>query len=152
MTLLQTLEDCAKQVSASFYFATPDKANVLMDEVLAMDFPVIIVLPYKVTDTTDENTGAIESEFDLDFYALQKRDDATMDFVQYDVEGEITKPMRSLARQFIHKIDKSDIVTATTKGYEKVTIERADGVLDAHLFGVKATANIPFIEQSTACI
>lgn len=149
--IVETLETKAKALGASFLYATKDKANNLLDYMNKLDYPIIVVLPIEITDNKNSSTGALESEFDLTCWVLDKDDQPTTDFDHYLVESSIIVPMRTLARQFITAIDHSDMINEGSNGIEKVKYVAAYGVMDEHLHGVQCTCTVPVIEQLSVC-
>jgi hypothetical protein len=149
--ILETLEAKAKALGASFFYATKDSANVILDELDKMGYPAIIVIPINVKDKKNVNTGALESTFELVFWALDKYESETNDFDDDVIEVDFTQPMRTLARQFVNAIDHSDMINEGSDGIEDATYNTASGVMDAHLFGVQGTCTVPIIEQLSVC-
>lgn len=152
MGLAATIKGKGELFFKTVIYAGDDRANVQLDAlVTSEDFPALIISPISKIKVKKTSTGARESSFDLEFWALDKHKEATIDFDTFDVEEAFTEPMRLLAAKFVHALDGADFINENSKGIEEEDYQRADGVMDAHLFGVKGSCVVPVIENLSVC-
>lgn len=152
MTIVETLEDVVDNLSTEttfLYVASLNEANLLADDNLT--FPVCFMLPVVVQDTPGKS-GALKSTFPLRAYFFDKITNPTTDFKANEVETTVIAPMRNLAREFMHKLNETELIDQETSGIGSRTFEPEYGLMDANLFGVFVTATVPVMEGVTGCV
>jgi hypothetical protein len=106
--------------------------------------------PEETNDTKDISNG-LHTRFPLNVYVCKKVDAPNSDYSSLKVQPVIDQA-RELARQFIHKLDSSDIIDTTTNGIENTRYVTQYGYSDTHLFGVWVNAEVPIYEGKTGCV
>ena len=153
MTIEETLEDVCASLSVQTTFmpvSSLNEANWLADALLTAQYPLCLVLPVIVTDAPGKS-GILKSKFPLAVYFLNKSTEITTDFKSSEIAPYI-KTMRDLAREFIHKLNETDLIDPETDGIGERSYEPEYGLLDAHLFGVLCRASVPVMEGVTGCV
>lgn len=156
-TILQTIEDAVGDLTTPTIFKLADlnEANATIFDGLTQ-FPVCLVLPFDINDVSRE-TGRVVSEAEIQALFLTKVDNSTLDNSAYDIEANANAPMRALTREFINRLDASDIVEfddGGNGGIQSVNHRTIQGepIGDAHLYGNWATFTIRFSEDLTICL
>lgn len=151
-TLLETFEtECANlSTKTRFEYATLEEANAnIFDKLQAGDFPVLLILPF---DTVDDRTnGSVTSSAEIDAIFLSRyTSKETIDVITKDIENTIIAPMRSLAREWINRVDDNDIINedGITEDTHRSTHEP---LMDSHLFGNWCHFSIKFTEGNSLC-
>ena len=154
MTIIEALEEVNNSLSRKttfIYVSSMQEANLLADTLLKAEYPVCFILPVVVTDTPG-TSGVLKSEFPLNAYFLDRDNAATIDFKATEVEKNHIAPMRTLAREFLHKLNEHSIIDPESKGIQARVLEPEYGLTDAHLFGVFVRAQVPVMEGVTGCV
>jgi hypothetical protein len=154
MTIVETLEDVNDNLSVAtrfIYVNSLNEANYLVDALTDGEFPVCLMLPVIVRDTPGKS-GILKSKFQLGAYFLNKISGTTNDFKTNEVESTVIKPMRDLAREYVHKLNETDLIDPETDGIGERTFEPEYDLMDASLFGVFVKADVPVMEGVTGCV
>ena len=149
MTLLETFEDiAANQLSSvvTVIYADMPKADNLINRLKTAEFPVLVIVPYKVSDHKSKS-GLMKSKIPFDAFMLTRVTQPTVDFDHKHIEAVAIEPMRTLARAFIKKFNASDIIDKETNGVEDATYDPTYSSGDAQLHGVHITATLPVLED-----
>lgn len=153
MTLLETIEDKVSclPTPTRFVYSTLEEANAtIFDELLTGQFPVCLILALDIEDYSREN-GLVKSQAEINALFLDRVPRETIDKPVSEVENEVIAPMRSLSRELINRLDKSDIVEEN--GIESVVHRSVhEALMDAHLYGNWAVFTIKFSEDLTTCV
>jgi len=154
MTILEALEEVNSNLTtpAEFIYADMNEANFAADSVDSSSLPVLIILPITVTDNrTPNGSGVLKSTLELNAMFLTQITDVTTDYSAATVETSAIEPMRTLARQFIFRLNEHDIIDPESNGIVQVTYQPTYSSLDANLFGVLVRAQVPVMEGITGC-
>lgn len=151
--LLEVLETECSNLSRKtrFEYATLEEANAtIFDKLASGDFPVLLILPFDIVDP-DRAHGVINSEAEINAIFLDRKTSVeTIDVITKDIENEIIAPMRSLAREFVNRLDDNDIISED--GITSVTHRSThEALTDAHLFGDWCVFTIKFTEMVPTC-
>ena len=153
MTILEAIEEVAGTILPvpTFYYADLNEANIDADPLANSAFPLMIVLPIVPTDNPSKS-GVLKTTMTLQFFMLNKKTDQyTIQYNSVVIENEIIAPMRSLAREFMFKLNRHSIVDPETAGATNIRYEPTYSALDANCHGVFVTASVPFMEKITGC-
>jgi len=152
MTLLSAIETEVSNLSTStrFLFAADrEEANAsIMDKVLTGEFPVCLLMAFDIQDV--RINGIVKSKSDIRIAFLTRLTQLTPDLPMAEIDEQAILPMRNLAREFINRLDKNDIISEA--GIESVTyISTHGGIYDAHLYGSSCEFTVNFEEGISLC-
>lgn len=151
-TLLGTLEYEASLLSVKnrFIYSTLEEANAtVFDSIQAGEFPCCLVLAADIQDYNREG-GSVKSQAELNILFLDRVIEKTIDKPVVDIENEVIAPMRTLTRELINRLDKTDFIEE--EGISSVTHRSVhEALMDAHLYGNWAVFTIKFSEDITTC-
>lgn len=152
MTIIQALQEVNNSMSRALtlIYADLNEANLEADKLVNSELPVNIILPFTVTDVPG-TSGILKSTFELNAFFLNKSANITTDFKSIEVETEVIAPMRTIAREFIFRLNEHSIVDPETKGMTQIVYQPVYSSMDANLFGVWAKATVPVIEGLSGC-
>jgi len=152
-SILQTLEDEVGNLTTptTFKMASLEEGNATIFDTLGLsDFPLALCLPFDITDVPRGTSIISSAEINIIF--LNKVANDSIDNPAFDIEAEVNAPMRALARQFINRLERNDIIE--DEGIVSVvhrTIQ-SEPIGDAHLHGSWAVFTIKFNEDLTTCV
>lgn len=152
MTLLETIQDEISNLSTRTRFEYEDleQANAnIFDKLQSGDFPVCLILPFDIKDVDREN-GSVKSSAEINAIFLNRIPQADIDKPSLEVEQKVVSLMRTLAREFVNRLDDSDIIQGA--GITSVVHRSVhQAVMDAHLYGSWAVFSISFTEDNSVC-
>lgn len=130
------------------------QANWEVDKLSEYSFPIHILLPYEVRDTTRQG-GVQGSVVIMEGFFLDKIETPTIEYNTAQMDELAVAPMRALAREFFHKLEESageyDILDETVlnivKRYLPTYME-----FDGNLKGVHYFCDFPINEGLTGCV
>lgn len=138
-----TANEAAFESPDCFHYTNLQEFNSYVDGMEATDYPVNIVLPYKITSTYRPpfsfDTAIIRG------YVVRRIEEDTNDWRTIDVEFKYISEMRELARQFIKEMLLQDLVD--NKRDAASTMDPEYMFLHPHLFGVLYTLNLPVMQK-----
>lgn len=151
MALIDEIELAVSSLSTAtkFYYADLEEANAtIFDRIASGEFPACLVIPADISDT--RTSGKVTSTAELNCIFLTKAKQDTLDKPTHEIESEVIAPMRTLAREFVNRLDDSDIIEGN--GIEDV-VHRSihQALLDAHLYGCWSVFTINFTEGNSLC-
>jgi hypothetical protein len=133
-----------------FVYGNGFEVNNDLETLKADQWYFLYFVPEETNDTKDLSNG-LHTKFPFNAYIVKKVESSTSDY-----KSEVIQPIidraRDLGRQFIHKLDSSDIIDTTTNGIESVKYVSQYGYSDTHLFGVWFSAEVPIYEGKTGCV
>lgn len=155
MTLLQALEQevTALVPRVRFQFANLDEANAtIFDQINTSEFPVCLILPFDITDEGREN-GRVKSSAEINaIFLTRATSEQTIDKPTSQIDSEFVAPMRSLARQFINRLD-TNFEFIEDDGISSVVHRSThEAIMDAHLYGCWSVFTIKFWEELSTCV
>lgn len=153
MTILEAIVDVKNDLTTvpAFFFADLNEANYEADKLLPLQYPLMIVLPFNVTDSPGRS-GVLKSAVDVQvFFLNRKNDQVTNDYSAQTIENEIIAPMRALAREFFFRLNQSTLIDRESNGIANIVYQPTYSALDANVHGVWARATVPMIEGITGC-
>lgn len=130
-----------------FVYASEFQANLEADDIAESDFPFIVYETAITTTGTFTGAGRIQASAPLKFMFLDL-DDLDSDGLESD---EIVKRMRSLANQFVLKIQNSDLLIPGMD-ITTFTLSNIFKAFDAAASGVLLEITIPLNEDVNYCV
>jgi hypothetical protein len=153
--ILYTIKDITENSlsrGTTFKFANIFEANFDLDKLLtASDFPVHVLLPFEVRDRIGSG-GSVRSTAALEGFFLTRSEMPTIDYETMEVESSMVAPMRSLAREFFHKLSESEITSTEVNDLPDIRYIPTYHSMDAHLFGVHYIVSWPVMENISGCV
>ncbi len=153
MTILETIQDEVSNLSTRTRFEYEDleAANAtIFDKLQSGDFPVCLILPFDIQDVDREN-GSVKSSAEINAIFLNRIPQADIDKPSLEVDQQVVASMRTLAREFINRMDDSDIIQGA--GITSVVHRSVhQAIMDAHLYGSWAVFSISFTENNSVCV
>jgi hypothetical protein len=152
-TILEAIEEELSNMTPSvqFHYEDLELANAtIFDKLSNSSFPLCLVLPFDINDVSREN-GKVKSEAEINAIFLNKiTGQATIDEETFKIDSELVSPMRTLARQFINRLDEKDIIDedGITSVVHRSTHQ---AITDAHLYGCWSVFTVKFSEDLTTC-
>lgn len=152
-TLLQVFEtECQNLTTRTrFEYATLEEANAsIFDKLASGDFPVLLILPFDPID--DRSSGSVKSTAEVEAIFIDRvNGQTTIDTITKEIENTVIAPMRALTREWINRVDDSDIIDED--GITSVTHRSThEAIMDAHLYGNWARFTIKYTEGNSLCI
>jgi hypothetical protein len=153
-TLLSQLEAECNNLSRKVrfeYVGDLSEANAnILDKLSKGDLPVCLILAFDITDG-DRSGVRVNSTAEINALFLDAVYQQTIDKPTAEMEARIIGPMRTLAREWINRLDLNDIINGL--GIESVTHRNTwEAVGDAHLMGDWCNFTIKFSEDTTTCL
>ena len=146
MTVLAAIQEANTAAGIeTLSFANIKEFQAFMDSFKFADYPVNIVLPFTSNGTTLGN-GIRKATIPLNGWVLTRIAEDTNDFRSLAVETAYLEPMRILAITFIKSLLATDIIDNERLPVSDV-IRPEYVFLEAHLFGVGYTVNLPIIQN-----
>jgi hypothetical protein len=151
-TLLYAIETEVSNLSTRTRFEyagdLEDANATIFDQIASGEFPVCLILAFDVNDT--RANGIVKSKAEINALFLTKLDQITVDKKASEIDLEAIAPMRSIAREFINRLDENDIVTEA--GIETVVHRSVhQALMDAHLYGCWSVFTVNFEEGISLC-
>jgi hypothetical protein len=153
MTILEAIEAVKDSLTTvpEFFYADLNEANIDADALLNSQFPLMIVLPFNITDNPGRS-GVLKSSVDFQaFFLAKKADQVTIQYNSVVIENEIVAPMRALARQFFFRMNQHSLIDKEGSGIVNILYQPTYSALDANVHGVFVRATLPMIEGITGC-
>lgn len=152
MTILEAIQAIVDTLTTpvTFIYGDEYEANVLADKMAGSELPILVIFPIVVTDKPGAS-GVLKSTFPL--YAMFLNKDPDEAAIQKDsakLESKVVAPMRALAREFVFKLNQSQIIDPEEEAFE-ITHEPIYNNMDANLHGIFSTGTVPVIEGITGC-
>jgi len=155
--ILSTIQEVVADLTTpcAFFYANLYEANGelgIPEFSEGKDTFFVYIPPFEVVDTVDMN-GLIHTVFTMQFFLMRRLELPTTDYRSQDIDP-VMDEMRTLARQFIHKLEEQDIVEkgGPAEGITERKITSEYGWVDHHLFGVSCTCEVPLMQGLTGCI
>ena len=144
------IEGVAQACGLSFLYGNAAEINRILDLTQKPDFPVLIYFaPVQASDTI-ESSGLVKTTFPFTAALLKQHMEKTIDYDSSVVQETIDE-CRTLARQFIHKLNSASFIDDSTPGITSISYPSLYAEYDSHLLGVAIECTIPAKLNSTFC-
>ena len=145
MTILEAIEEANTAAGIDYFsFANIREFQSFMDSFEYTEYPRNIVVPFTLSGNYNTNTFNLKSTVSVQGWIIRRIPEDTNDWRSAAVEVNYLEPMRALAKQFIAELLKTDIIDQETQ-IINFTIRPEYAFLNAHLFGVGYTINLPVV-------
>lgn len=148
--LVTEIETIALAAGMSFKYGNPAEINLILDSVQSGEYPVLIYFVPTVVNDTIELNDLVRSSFPFNGAVLDRISADTIDYKSEEVQT-IIDSSRTLARQFVKRLNSAEFIDTQTAGIETVNYPSLYAEHDAHLFGVAIECDIPVVTGSTFC-
>ena len=148
MTILEAIQ-AANTTAIGAYslsFANLREFQSFMDSFEFDDYPRNIVLPFDSNGTTNEN-GIRKATIPLQGWVLTRISEDTNDWRSLAMETAYLEPMRDLAIQFLKALYQTEVIDHMRSQTITDVIRPEYMFLNAHLFGVNYTVQLPVIQN-----
>jgi hypothetical protein len=147
MTILEAIEDANTAAGIDYFsFANIKEFQSFMDSFEYAEYPRNIVVPFTLSGNYNTNTFNMKSSVNLQGWIIRRIPEDTNDWRSSAVETSYLEPIRALAKQFIAELIKTPIVDNETQSIS-FSIKPEYAFLNAHLFGVSYTVNLPVVKN-----
>jgi hypothetical protein len=130
----------------SLSFANLREFQSFQDSFEFDDYPRNIVLPFDSNGTTNSN-GIRKAVIPLQGWILTRVSEDTNDWRSLEMETTYLEPMRDLAIAFLKELYRSEIIDHMRSAEITDVIRPEYMFLNAHLFGVNYTVQLPIIQN-----
>lgn len=143
-TALQSVCDA---LDINLVFADMNEANLLMDQLKDINFPALVVMPYKEEDSVEPFTFLKSIEIPFEAHLITKIEDSQVDLAKVNAQAVAVEPMLIRARQFMKSLNATAIIKRDNAngGIGLVEYTPTYSQFDANLFGVSINTTIPIL-------
>lgn len=142
MSILEALIEANNNVGGikKMAFANLQEWNSFKDSFTFLEYPVNVVTPFTVSSLFKDNR--IKDTVTIQGWMITRISEDTNDYRSLDLEPKYIDPMRQLAKKFVRRLLDSDIIDSEVTDVT-VRIVPEYQWLNAHLFGVSYSVNLP---------
>lgn len=148
-TVLEALLEATDSAGiGTFRFANITEFQSFLDSFEYSDYPINVVIPFTSQGTTIN--GRRKSIVTIEGWVLRRISEDTNDFRTEAVETAYLQALRTLAIKFLLALQQTDIIDTDNNASVRDTIRPEYAFLNAHLFGVSYSIQLPVVES--ACV
>ena len=144
------LKEVCEAQGVTLVFADINQANFLVDQLVGIDFPALVVMPYKETDNVEDGTFKRHVEIEFEAFMVTQIEGAEVDKAKVVAQELGVEPMLTKARAFVTALNATAIIKKDnpeggigTRFYEPTYSE-----FDANLVGAVIRTTVPVIPSS----
>jgi len=150
MTVIEALQQANEAAEIpNLSFANIQEFQTFMDSFEYDDYPVNVVVPFTSNGVHNER-GIRKSTIPLQGWVLRRIPQDGNDYRSQAIEADYLNPMRILAIKFLKNLLRTEIIDRDGNPEPRDTIRPEYAFLNAHLFGVSYSIQLPIVEN--ACI
>ena len=147
MTILEAIEEANREAGIDYFsIANIKEFQSFMDSFEYAEYPRNIVVPFTLSGNYNTNTFNNKSTVNIQGWIIQRIQEDTNDWRTAEVEVNYLEPLRTLAKGFLGKLVQTEIVDSEVQNIS-FNIRPEYAFLNAHLFGVGYTINLPIVQN-----